>query len=482
MIQQLSTLLSYRVWAVERNFAERIAPILIHQMKSGRFAPEEERTKVASRYNGVESTQIGVHVPVRLVKARNGSNVAVIPVVGSLTKRGEVCSYGMRDYSNEMVALNKNADVAAIVLDIESPGGTVDGTPEFGLSVKGSKKPVVAFGDNMVASAAYWVASQAKLIIGNKNNPTEFGSIGTLYIHQNFSKYIEENIGSVEIIRAPQSVEKNRVNPIEPLSDDQRLVIQDDLKMITKDFITAVKKGRGSRLNITAEGMFAGRMFKASEALENGMIDSIGTLADAIDEAARLAVSKNVNSNQTNKMSITKKVSSFFQRNKKAADDSADDSTPAWTEDMVFNTDGSGDGAFCLHPDSDGNNRKFETKIDNNQGNEPPTDPAITEDDFWSVVSDAGTSTSEAHASQPSTVSKLNAALKISEGQVKKLIEQNNTLQSSVNDLKAKLDKKPAGAATTVVSQSDTGHEYGNKRAVRSWEKKAAARFANKKQ
>jgi len=120
-------------------------------------------------------------------------------------------------------------------------------TDTFGPAIKQSKKPVVAFGDGMVASAAYWIASQAKEIIANKNNATEFGSIGVLYMHENYQAYIQKEIGSVEIIRAPQSVDKARVNVIEPITEDQRASIKAELRDIAKEFFSTVKKGRGAR-------------------------------------------------------------------------------------------------------------------------------------------------------------------------------------------------------------------------------------------
>jgi ClpP class serine protease len=492
MIQELTSLLNYRVWAFEKGFADRAVPVILGQLTRGLVSlstiKQEMHEKIAARYRGMQSSQIGQYVSVRAVKTKDGKQVAIIPVLGGLTKRGDLCSYGMRDYIND-----ENEDVVAIVLDMESPGGTVDGTNEFGLAVKQSKKPVVVFGDGMVASAAYWVASQARHIVANKNNPTEFGSIGTLYVHEYWGKFIEENIGSVEIIRAPQSVDKARTNPIEQLEDEQRAEILADLKEITNDFIKTVKKGRGDRLQADAEGLFTGKMFKRESALKIGMIDSVGNMMDAVNIAANLASGNSKSgSNKSKNMSIKKTVSSFF-KGKKAATKAAEaeptaaegDNTPYWTEEMIFNTDGTGDGAFCLHPDTDGNDRKFETKIDNNQGNEPPTDPSVTEDDNWAVVADEAAE-EEGAAVEPgaeaslNTVAKLNKALSFEREKAAKLVAEVSKLKKANASLKAKLDKAPAAGGTTVVSNQDKGHEYGKKQPVQSWEKKAAAKVGHK--
>jgi protease-4 len=493
MIQELANLLSYRVWAFEKSFAERAIPILLAQIQSGKLSlssfKEESKQKVAGRYQGMQSKQIGQYTSVRQVKAKSGHHVAIMPVIGSLTKRGEMCSAGMRDYANEIALLNENEEIAAIVLDIESPGGTVDGTNEFGLAIKNSKKPVVVFGDGMVASAAYWVASQARHIMGNKNNPTEFGSIGVLYIHENWAKYIEENIGSVEIIRAPQSVDKALVNVIEPLQEDQRKEISEDLKSLAKDFISTVKKGRGSKLTAKSD-IFTGKMYKNDEALEEGMIDSIGSIYDAVNKAAELAgttkpSTKSNNSNMSLKNAVGrllgKKATTKAAEAEPAA---AEPQGAAWAPELVFNTDGSGDGSVCNHPDSEGNVRNFETKIDNNTGNEPPTDPAVTEDDNWMMIAEsteAAEETEGEEATASAQLKKANAEIAQLKASEKKNATIIASLKRQLKEANDKLEKTPAAATTTVVAKSDKGPEYGNKKqAVNSWEKKAAQKVGAK--
>lgn len=472
MLNELTNLLSYRAWAFEKSFAERVIPVLLHQLQKGTISFQEAKSdnarKVAGRYQGMRTEQIGQYASVRKVKSKSGQYVAIMPVIGSLTKRGEMCSVGMRDYSNEIALLNENEEIAAIVLDIESPGGTVDGTNEFGLTIRNSKKPVVAFGDNMVASAAYWIASQASHIVGNKNNPTEFGSIGVLYVHENWSKFIEENIGSVEFMRAAQSVDKARVNVIEPLQDEQRSEIVADLSALADQFISVVKEGRGDRLKAGDE-IFTGKMYKAEDALSMGMIDSLGSIIDAVEIAASLAANKNKShqSNQSN-MSLKKAVGSIFGKKAttKAAvaePTAAEPQGVAWSEELVFNTDGSGDGSICNHPDTEGNIRNFETKIDNNQGNEPPTDPAVTEDDNWAMIVESTEGEEDpADATASAQLATANARIAAMERENQRLATVNASLKRQLSEAKAQLDKKPAAEVTTVVSKADKGPEYNS--------------------
>jgi protease-4 len=483
---------------------ERYATVLYSQYMTGRLSlsalKEQGDQKKLAAYAGLKGEYIGQYVYRTMrVKHSSGKYVAIMPVLGTLTKRGDLCSYGMRDYMNEIQALNDNEDIVGIVMDTEGPGGTVDGTTEFGMAIRSSKKPIVGYGDCMVASADYWAISQTKWIIGNKNNPTEFGSIGVLCVHEYWGKFIEENIGEIKIIRAPQSTDKALVNPIEQLSADQEKLIKADLKNLCSEFHGVVKAGRGDRLKGSEKEWGTGKMFNNQEAIEIGLIDAEGTLMDAIDKVIELSgatpsstknAKKQGASQQINKSTnmttkeVARKVSSFFTPKKAAAKAAAaepaaaeGDTTPLWTEELTFNTDGSGDGAFCIHPDEGGVDRKFETKIDNNQGNEPPTDPAVTEDDNWSVVADAGEGEAEEDAAEATTVVKLNAALKKRNAEIKTLKAEISTLKGQ----KTANEKKPAAPATTVVKKKEGSEGEGTAKAVgagkNSWEQKAAKKF-----
>ncbi|HTF19353.1 MAG TPA: S49 family peptidase [Chryseolinea sp.] len=299
-------ILSYRQWAISHQFASRTGAIVLGLLAEGKsidnLIKKTTQEKLLERYSVLPVATDGLVVSTSwdpdagLVVARTqtGANVAIIPVIGALTKRGDLCSYGMRDYTRMLDRAVRAESISAIVMDIESPGGTVDGTNEFGLAISAAKerKPVVAFGDGMVASAAYWIASQASEIIGNKNNATEFGSIGVLCVYENYQAYIQKEIGAVEIIRAPQSTDKARINSLEPLTDDLREQLVEELRVVAEDFFSTVKQGRGSRLNTGEENIFTGKMYPASKALTLGMIDGLDTLQGAINRSAELASKK----------------------------------------------------------------------------------------------------------------------------------------------------------------------------------------------
>lgn len=221
-----------------------------------------------------------------------GKQIALIPISGPLAKVG-VCGYGTSDYQRFLSLANASPDIHGVVLIIDSPGGTVDGSAEFATAVANSAKPVGVFADNELASAALWIASQASVIVANKNNPTAIGSIGALRVVHNYSNMIEKgNMPEVHIVTAPQSTEKVQFDPTKPWKEGDLDAMKEQARPYAAMIIDAVKAGRGDKLDHTTDGLFKGRMYPAPEAKAAGLIDSIGTLKTAINKVAELARAK----------------------------------------------------------------------------------------------------------------------------------------------------------------------------------------------
>lgn len=319
-------LFQYRHWAISEEFFRDVAPRVARILMNGHGLESViTRHTIDSLWPRMAALlEVENAGPVAAITRdmasglpvvnQNNKNIALIPVIGSLAKYDGLCSYGMQTYQSMIRLANESPGVDGIVLIIDSPGGTVDGTPEFGMTVRDSRKPVGVFGDSVVASAALWVASQAKVIVGNRNNPTQFGSIGTLMVTENWQKMMENGREPViEIIRAPQSKDKALVNPVETMTEEARAEVMQNLKQITDSFINTVKEGRGDKLNTKLEGLFTGKMFDVNTARQHGLIDAVGTLQTAVNKVAELArqqqkEQKNEGTNQsTNKSATTMK-------------------------------------------------------------------------------------------------------------------------------------------------------------------------------
>ncbi|GAB2954716.1 hypothetical protein GCM10027048_20280 [Hymenobacter coalescens] len=218
----------------------------------------------------------------------SGSKVAVIPVQGSIQKRGGYCSLGTKDLMAHLAAANRDPEISAIVLDIDSPGGQVDGTEEFARAVRTSSKPVVAYIDGLGASAAYWIASQARHIYLNSETTGYAGSLGVLCMSIDQSQYLEKNGVKVEILRSSRAVDKARLNSVEPLTAERRAEVIADLDVIASTFIAAVEAGRAGKLS-TKEDVFTGKVYHGTDAKKHGLVDAFGSLQDAVNKAASLA-------------------------------------------------------------------------------------------------------------------------------------------------------------------------------------------------
>src|SRR5687768_3305284 len=93
---------------------------------------------------------------------------------------------------------------------------------------------------------------------------------------------------------------------------------------------------------------------------------------------------------------VSKIINSFLKVLDFASQSGVDDVIPTWTSDKIFQLDGTDAGKYCLHPDTNGKKRIFETKIAPNENNEPPTNPAVTENASWEEISQsAGSGISE---------------------------------------------------------------------------------------
>ena len=167
-------------------------------------------------------------------------------------------------------------DIKAVFLNIDSPGGTVAGTPELAAAVASvnAQKPVYAFSSGLMCSAAYWVASQARAIYATPS--AQVGSIGVVQAVIDNSAALDKAGIKVEVF----SVGKYKAMgaPGTPLTDDQRELISSNLAEIAGEFHAAVlAKGRA----IPAEAM-EGQTFSGKQAQRHNLAGMVPDRAEAM--------------------------------------------------------------------------------------------------------------------------------------------------------------------------------------------------------
>jgi len=453
-------LFQYRAWAIAEDFYLQWLPIATAGHLD-RFikkqTPEDEFARVNNLmamgleegHPPVDANLLSDNIPFQrdpqsgLITAKaSGKNIAIIPIIGPLTKYGDLCNLGMQAYQALINRANNTQGIDGMVLVIDSPGGSVDGTPELALAVKNSAKPVGIFGDNMVASAAMWIASQAGVIVGNKNNPTQFGSIGALAALRNFSKMIEAgNEPEVEIITAPQSSEKVPYDPFKPVTDETRAQVKEEVRPMAQMIIDAVKAGRGDKLNASSmEGVFKGRMFDVYKAKQGGLIDAVGTLQTALNKVAEIAKEKiksTVNSQQSAVNSGQSTVDSGQPNN--GITKNANMKFPKLSS--LFSGEAWGKALSAFTDD------------------EKPLEAA--EQKVAEMESNLATVTGEKAAAETRATG-AEAKVIALEARVATLTSEKATLTTKVAEQKIELDKKPTGQATTVVGKNGSEEAQAN--------------------
>jgi signal peptide peptidase SppA len=213
--------------------------------------------------------------------------IAIIPFHGVQTANGfrfmgRQYTPGMNTFRQALAAAGANPEVGAIVIDMDSPGGTVAGTPETTAAVAETNavKPVVAMVDTLCASAAYWVASQCSQIWAQPS--AELGSIGVQGTHVEMSGALDQAGLKATIVRSKNAPYKNEANPFEPLSEEALAALQASADEAEDVMMAAIGAGRKVAADKVRADFGKGRMMSAARAKDAGMVDRIGTMAELL--------------------------------------------------------------------------------------------------------------------------------------------------------------------------------------------------------
>lgn len=192
--------------------------------------------------------------------------VGIIDLHGPLMRQPDLISsllFGTTDMNEVAEALQEAVqrdDVQSILLDVDSPGGTVNGTPELAQAVADAAKlkTVYAFCAGQMCSAAYWIASQCDAVYATPS--ARVGSIGVMLpFIDSTEKFRSEGL-KVEVFAAGRF--KGMATPGVPLTEEQRALIQSDIEEIAADFKAAVL-ARGRKIPDSA---MEGQSFSARNA------------------------------------------------------------------------------------------------------------------------------------------------------------------------------------------------------------------------
>ncbi len=209
--------------------------------------------------------------------------IAVIPIHGTLVRRtvGLEAESGLTSYASlaaQLDAALASAEVAAILLDIDSPGGESSGVFDLADRIRAATqvKPVWAVANDMAFSAAYALASAASKVFVSRTGGV--GSIGVIAMHVDQSvKDAQDGVRYTAVFAGDR---KNDLNPHQPISDQAYAQLQAEVNRIYDLFVETVARHRGleaSAVRDTEAGLFFGQA-----AVGIGLADAIGTFDDAL--------------------------------------------------------------------------------------------------------------------------------------------------------------------------------------------------------
>ena len=206
---------------------------------------------------------------------------AVIPVTGMLRPKNDFwVKYGLATSTKNIVSdthqAMKDERIENIVYAVDSPGGLSMGNAEAAKVIYGyrGKKPMTTFAEGLMASAAYYIGSATGNIIATPSS--SIGSIGTILTHMEVTEALSQMGYKVTEIHHGEN--KGLGSPYRKLNATAKKHLQGYVDSYGSQFVGAVMKHRGVSQNVVDTRFGQGRTFIASEAMERGLIDAIGSL------------------------------------------------------------------------------------------------------------------------------------------------------------------------------------------------------------
>ncbi|MEG4404622.1 signal peptide peptidase SppA [Microcoleus sp. MON2_D5] len=220
-------------------------------------------------------------------RANNKNQIAILYAEGEIVDgEGGPTQVGGDRIAQEMRKIREDNDVKAVVLRVNSPGGSATAAEVIGREVMltGKKKPVIVSMGNLAASGGYWISMGSSRIFAEPNTIT--GSIGVFGMLFNAEKLAANNGLTWDVVKTARFADTNTVS--RPKNPQELANIQRIVDRIYDRFITKVADSRKLPKNKVQE-IAQGRVWSGTAAKQLGLVDEIGGLEDAVREAAKQA-------------------------------------------------------------------------------------------------------------------------------------------------------------------------------------------------
>lgn len=307
-----------RAWAIREETLSAMTDLLRLQVTGVKWSQSEivDRIQFSNDQNGTKRREENAMkmLPVAFdddegiaegdgTKAASGrgaaarGTVALIPIIGIISHRmnmmGSISGPGgtsIQKLTSQFRAALDDGNCKAIVFDVDSPGGSVEGVMELASEIYAARKQkkIIAVCNSMACSAAYWLASSASEIVCTPSG--QAGSIGVYMVHQDESQALEKEGIKITLIKAGRF--KTEGDSSQPLTDEAREGFQGKVDAYYGMFVKGVAQNRGSSQEKVRGGFGEGRSLLAQDALKAHLVDRVATL-DAV--LAQLGVKTGAN-------------------------------------------------------------------------------------------------------------------------------------------------------------------------------------------
>lgn len=217
----------------------------------------------------------------------SGDHIAIVYAEGAIVMgEGNVGQVGGTKLAREIRELRQDEKVKAIVLRVNSPGGSALASEEIQHEIRlaNRKIPVVVSMGTVAASGGYWISTYADKIYAEPNTIT--GSIGVIGMFMNIKEIANRHGFTFDVVKTGKFADVLSIS--RPKSPEEMAIIQREVDEVYSDFLRKVAEGRNQPL-AKIEKIAEGRVWSGADALELGLVDELGGLEKAIAHAAKMA-------------------------------------------------------------------------------------------------------------------------------------------------------------------------------------------------
>ncbi|MBM7853760.1 protease-4 [Desulfohalotomaculum tongense] len=220
------------------------------------------------------------------------ADIGIVDITGVITTGGSGgfggdVSAGSQTVISQLQEARENPNIKAVVLHINSPGGSAAGSLEIGSEIKRlrqSGKKVVAYMGDIAASGAYWISCETDSIVANPATIT--GSIGVIMQTMDLQGLYDKLGIDTNVYKS--GPHKDMGSASRDVTEEERAIFQSMIDDIYQQFVTVVANGRNMDVERVKE-LADGRIYTGRQALELGLVDELGDMHRAIQIAAELA-------------------------------------------------------------------------------------------------------------------------------------------------------------------------------------------------